>query len=196
MMEPTAALVASSGLVGDLTAAMDELIEECKPDAAVRPGSNVEFERAYLDHYADALRWARALMADRDRAADVVHESFVRIFSKARPIRDPDAFAFYLRRTMLRVATSRWRSEQRDDRRSATVAALGPSPIELPADVDPELLAAVRRLPTRQRAVVVLRYWLDWSERDIAAVLGCRPGTVKSLASRALSMLRMELSDG
>lgn len=182
--------------MGDVVA-MSELIEDDEPAApAARHGNQLEFERAYLDHYADALRWATALMADRERAADVVHESFVRIFGKTRPLRDPDAFAFYLRKTMVRVATSRWRSEHRDERRSAHVAALGPPPVELPVDVDPELLSAVRQLPGRQRAVVVLRYWLDWSERDIAEALGCRPGTVKSLSSRALSTLRMELSDG
>ena len=56
-----------------------------------------------------------------------------------------------------------------------------------------ELLDAVARLPYRQRAVVVLRYYADFSERDIADALGCRPGTVKSLASRALDTLRQEL---
>jgi RNA polymerase sigma factor (sigma-70 family) len=56
-----------------------------------------------------------------------------------------------------------------------------------------ELLAIVDGLPFRQRAVLVARYWLDMSEADIADLLDCRPGTVKSLASRAMATLRKEL---
>jgi RNA polymerase sigma factor (sigma-70 family) len=56
-----------------------------------------------------------------------------------------------------------------------------------------ELLGLVDRLPFRQRTVLVARYWLDLPESEIAALVGCRPGTVKSLASRALTTLRKEL---
>ena len=57
-----------------------------------------------------------------------------------------------------------------------------------------ELDDSLRRLPYDQRAVVVLRYWLGLSEAEIAESLGCRPGTVKSRHSRALRILRKELS--
>ena len=56
-----------------------------------------------------------------------------------------------------------------------------------------ENLDALSRLTYRQRVVLVARYWGDWSEAEIAAALNCRPGTVKSIASRALSRLRTEL---
>lgn len=61
-------------------------------------------------------------------------------------------------------------------------------------DEDRDLLDVVDRLPYRQKAVVVCRYYLDLSETQIAEALGCRPGTVKSLASRALATMRKELS--
>jgi RNA polymerase sigma factor (sigma-70 family) len=115
---------------------------------------------------------------------------------KMRPLRRADAFVPYLRRTIVRTAASRWRSERRDAGRMERVQRMdGASPTAMLDDVDDELLAAVRRLPARQRSVIVLRYWLDWSELDIADVLGCRPGTVKSLASRALDTLRSGLDD-
>lgn len=63
---------------------------------------------------------------------------------------------------------------------------------ELPLP-DPQLMRAVQKLPYRQQVVIVARYWADWPEADIADVLGCRPGTVKSLASRALARLREEV---
>jgi RNA polymerase sigma factor (sigma-70 family) len=50
------------------------------------------------------------------------------------------------------------------------------------------------RLPYRERAVLVMRYWAGWSEKEIAAALKCRPGTVKSLASRGLAHLKKEVS--
>ena len=70
---------------------------------------------------------------------------------------------------------------------------LGPPLLSLSLDAR-ELDAVVAELPYRQRAVLVLRYWLDLSEADIARSLGCRAGTVKSLHSRALARLRKELA--
>ena len=158
----------------------------------------LDFERAYLDHFDEALRWATGLVADPSDAADLVHEAFVRIFGRVRPIRDPAAFRGYLRRTIVHGATSRWRSESRDRARAERSARLSASPIgtvEMDEATDPRLVDAVRALPARQRAVLILRYWLDWSEADIAEALQCRPGTVKSLAARALAALRSELDD-
>ena len=56
-----------------------------------------------------------------------------------------------------------------------------------------ELLDVIDALPRRQKTVVVLRYYEDLTEAEIAAVLGCRPGTVKSLVARALTRMRKEL---
>ena len=161
------------------------------------PAVALDFERAYAENAADALRWATGLLANADDAADLVHEAFVRIFSKVRPLRDPAAFRAYLRKAIVHGAASRWRSQARDAARVERVSQLdGPRVQGLGDVVDPALVEAVAKLPARQRSVIVLRYWLDWSEEDIAASLGCRRGTVKSLASRALDVLRTELADG
>ena len=163
-------------------------------------GATVDFEQAYLHHFDEALRWATGLVSDPADAADLVHEAFVRIFSRVRPIRDPAAFRGYLRRTIVHGATSRWRTESRDRARAERSARLDAAGATATApdeggSADPRIIEAVRALPERQRAVLILRYWLDWSEAEIAAALACRPGTVKSLAARALAALRTELDD-
>ena len=68
-------------------------------------------------------------------------------------------------------------------------------PVDGPADLVGErsaLLAALRQLPPRQREVIVLRYWADLTDAQIAATLGCSPGTVRSQLSRALAKLRLD----
>ena len=99
---------------------------------------------------------------------------------------DPDA---YLRRILINTSHRRFRrhrvTEQPGDPPETAV--------EGPADLVGErtaLLAALRQLPPRQRAVVVLRYWEDLTDAQIGAALGCSPGTVRSQLSRALAKLR------
>jgi DNA-directed RNA polymerase specialized sigma24 family protein len=69
------------------------------------------------------------------------------------------------------------------------------SPVEVAPPECEQLLELLDALPYRQQAVLVLRYWLDLTEAEIAEALGCRPGTVKSLCARALTRLRKELGE-
>jgi RNA polymerase sigma factor (sigma-70 family) len=81
------------------------------------------------------------------------------------------------------------RNQARADKGIARLVDRAPHDLDIP-DPGGALLNALAALPERQRVAVVLRYWGDWTEREIAASLGCRPGTVKSLVSRALDELR------
>jgi RNA polymerase sigma factor (sigma-70 family) len=134
------------------------------------------------------------LLADRGLAEDVVQDAFVALFRRW-PLDDPAGAGGYLRVSVVNGARSaqrrvalrrRHRRAERDD---------GP-----PADAETlldeehrEVLAAVRRLPRRQREVLVLRYWSGLSEAEIAETLGVSRGTVKTCASRALAKLAGEL---
>ena len=90
---------------------------------------------------------------------------------------------------MINRAKSRHRDEQRRQQRLGLRERTNEA-----ADIaDAELLELVGQLPYRQRVVIITRYWGGWSETEIAGALGCRPGTVKSLASRALNRLRTEV---
>jgi RNA polymerase sigma factor (sigma-70 family) len=94
----------------------------------------------------------------------------------------------------LRVAAVNACSNER--RRLGTARRLAPhlaSESVTTEEPKPELIASLRRLPDRQRAVVVLRFYLDLSEADIAETLGMRPGTVKSSLHRALARLQTEV---
>src|SRR5205807_5458807 len=106
---------------------------------------------------------------------------------------EPTAVGPYVRRT----ATNLWKNRlrrlalERRHRPDAAEASVSLPPIEERDAV----MAALRRLPIRQQACLVLRYYEDRSEKDTAAALGCSVGTVKSTTSRALARLRKDLSD-
>jgi DNA-directed RNA polymerase specialized sigma24 family protein len=150
-------------------------------------------EAAYRALHDPALRWAGAITRDSDAAEDVVQDAFVRVFSKLRPVRDCD-LEFYVRRAVVNMAISWVRSEDRrrgrERRAAAGVHGLAPS-----SDGDGELWLRVQRLPRRQFTVIALRYWLDLTETETARLMGCRPGTVKSLSFHAITTLRSELGD-
>jgi len=100
----------------------------------------------------------------------------------------------YLRRMVLNeVLNDRRRARRRHEVTSAVPPDLATPGIAEPEFGRDELWRAVSTLTPRQRAVLVLRYYEDLSEQQIAEALGCRPGTVKSQASAALATLRVRL---
>lgn len=141
------------------------------------------------------LRSAYLLVGDRHRAEDLLQTALIKTYLARSRIRDVAAIEAYVRRTMVTTATSWWRGRWYRERAVVQV------PDRVAAD---ELGARLERdamwvhlqaLPAKQRAVLVLRFYEDMSESEIAEVLGVRPGTVKSHASRALAALRRRLAD-
>jgi len=157
--------------------------------------NEVLLDRLYRLHAPAALRFALMLTGERELAEDLVHEAFVRVAAKLDTIREPDAFAAYLTRAVANLAKSHFRHQQVVARheRSVDVRSLVVEPAEVVAS--DALLVALRRLPMRQRAAVVLRYYNDASHDDIARILDIPLGTVKSLLSRALVKLREGVRD-
>jgi RNA polymerase sigma-70 factor (sigma-E family) len=149
----------------------------------------------YLRYADDAVRLAYLLTADRALAEDLVQDAFVRLAGRLAHLRDEGAFEAYLRRTVVNLARSHWRHlgvERAFQERAARVPRATPSPHSDPDDRD-ALWHALGGLPPRQRAALVLRFYEDLSERQIAEILRCRPGTVKSLVSRGLARLRTQI---
>jgi RNA polymerase sigma-70 factor (sigma-E family) len=135
------------------------------------------------------LRFAYLLCGDRHLAEDLLQDVLAamhRRFPDTLPLQDPAAYA---RRALVNTNISRAR------RLSSGEIAVDRVPDEpvTPADAAAErdgLWQALRRLPVRQRTVLVLRFYADLTDVDIAAALGARRGTVRSLASRGLAALR------
>jgi RNA polymerase sigma-70 factor (sigma-E family) len=145
-------------------------------------------------HYVSLCRLAALLVSDRALAEEIVMEAFTRTLGGWRRIRDYDAAPAYLRRAVVNLARSSL-SRRRLERRvnALSVARTPPASEDVPRD--PAVAAAVAALPPRQRAAVVLRYYADLSEAEIAAALGCAPGTVKSQLSKARTTLAARLSE-
>lgn len=143
-----------------------------------------------------ALRLAYLLAGDRERAEDAVAEAFARTFEKWRAGKVDDVGP-YVRRAVHNQVKNQRRSLARlrrhEERRRGDDRGQG-SPEGRTAARE-TVVDLLERLPYRQRAAIVLRYYEDCSEAEIAEALGCRPGTVKSLVSRGLQALREHADD-
>jgi RNA polymerase sigma factor (sigma-70 family) len=138
------------------------------------------FADFYARNFGDLVRLATLLSGSADSAPDLVQDCFVGLHGRWASVRDPLP---YVRRSVVHACASHHRHIARARRIPSAVAR----PSELGAD---ELEDALAELPARQRAAVVLRYYGDLPDADIARALRCRPGTVRSLIHRALADLR------
>jgi RNA polymerase sigma-70 factor (sigma-E family) len=150
----------------------------------------------YRAHLEPLLRSAWLLCGDRNQAEDVVAEAFARVFAHWRRGQVSEPYA-YLRRAVINEVTSRGRRrvlEVREERRRSRSGRVAQRFDELVAERD-VVVQALRRLPLRQRAVLVLRFYDDLPEREVANILGLSVGTVKSHTARGLERLRTELEE-
>jgi RNA polymerase sigma-70 factor (sigma-E family) len=162
----------------------------------VRTADELAFADFVRNRSAPLLRTAHLLTGDRQRAEDLLQTAFERLAKRwSRLEGDPEA---YLRRTLVNLATDRWRLSGRrvhevqfDVDNGATSGAL--DQVESRHD----LVRALGRLTSKQRAVLVLRYFEDLPEKDVAHALDTSVGNVKSTTARALARLRdlAELGD-
>lgn len=166
----------------------------------MREGAAVGIDVAtlYAAHRLALVRMAVLLVDSTPAAEDVVHDAFVGLYRKQGSIRDPDAAIGYLRRSVLNGARDALR-RRRTARAYLRVAdaAYEPAADEgaLLSEEHADVLTAVRQLPKRDQEVLLLRYWSELSEAEIAETLGVSRGTVKSTASRALDKLQQVLEE-
>lgn len=150
------------------------------PEFVTTPG----FDEFYRDRHAEMVRALTLALGDADLGRDAASEGFVRALQRWTTVSRYDNPAGWVYRVGLNWARSRRRKTSREHPHRPVDSAAPLDPVR-----DDELAAALGRLSLDHRTVVVGRYYLDWSEAQLAAALDIAPGTVKSRLSRALAHL-------
>jgi len=151
----------------------------------------------FEEHAPDALRLSYLLTGEREVAQDIAQDAFVRLFRRFQDLRAPEAFGPYLRRTIINLSRDHWR-RVRLQRRFLRPEASRPIETDQPLsslEARDEIWRALQRLPHSQRIAVILLYYEDLNEGEIAEAMGCSIGAVKSRLSRAISALRSHVSE-
>jgi RNA polymerase sigma-70 factor (sigma-E family) len=155
-----------------------------------------DFDQFVAAHVDDLLRTAYLIVWDEGEAEDLVQECLLKVARRWPRVRRMEQPRAYARRILVNLALDgvRRRTQRRRELEPGAPPSLLSAIDPLPAlETRAELLQALAQLNERQRAVLVLRYFNDLTEAQVAEVLGCSPGTVKSSASRGLARLREAL---
>jgi RNA polymerase sigma-70 factor (sigma-E family) len=165
-----------------------------------KPTASMETQRTasplaelYVRSAPSAIRLAYLLTGDHVLAEDLVQEAFVRFVGRLHHLRDPEAFDAYLRRTVVNLSKNvfRRRAVERAYLEREAAAPRVDQRDEADIVAHEAMRASLLALPPRQRAAIVLRYYADLPDSEIADVLRCRPATVRSLVARGLERLRL-----
>jgi RNA polymerase sigma-70 factor (sigma-E family) len=151
----------------------------------------------YREHALGLIRFALMLVGDRATAEDVVQDAFVGLYRAWCGLTDHTNLAGYLRTAVLNKCRSVHRSRMRARllRASYDPPVWSAEAAAMDGEDRREVLAAVARLPRRQREVLALKYYLGLGEHEVAATLGISRGTVSSTAARALAALARQLEE-
>jgi RNA polymerase sigma-70 factor (sigma-E family) len=173
-------------MMADMTAAGDGRAQ------AARADRDAALSGLHREHYPSLVRLACLLLDEQGAGEEVVQEAFVRVYESWARVDDP---LRYLRSTVMNLARSRMRRRLVARRRvePVTTAAMTAEEHAVRLDDRQEVLDAMRTLPRRQRECLVLRYYVELSEAEIASTLGISNGSVKSHSSRGLAALARRL---
>ena len=160
-----------------------------RPDALSLLGST------FRAHYVGLCRLAYLIVGDASIAEDIVQEAFLRTFAGWWRVREPERVHVYLRRAVINLSRSDNRSRGSEQRANARFSSGDPAfRYDADSEAGSEVVEAVRRLPDRQRLTVILRYYLDLPDAEVAEALGTSIGTVKSQLSKARQNLQRMLT--
>ncbi len=151
----------------------------------------------YREHQVELIRLAVLLVGDVATAEDVVQDVFLRLQARPPRLQDESKLPAYVRAAVLngcRMALRRRRRTWGHTEPHEPPVWSAESAVMLGEDRR-EVLAALRRLPRRQREALVLRYYLELDDAEVARVMGIRPGTVRSTMVRALAALERRLGE-
>jgi RNA polymerase sigma factor (sigma-70 family) len=158
-------------------------------EASAKPQHRPSFDDLYRSHVQDARKVAYLSVGDTAQAEDIVQDAFIRVLGRYGELRNPSSFRAYLLRTVLSLCKNHFRRAALERER----LPLHRDPVAVETQRDDDLLDALRRLPHRQRAALVLRYCEDLTENDTAEILQTSTKAVQSLVARGLATLRREV---
>ena len=158
--------------------------------------ADAEFRDFMATRWPGLVRLGYGLTGDRQAAEDLAQTALARAYAswpRVRRAGDPDA---YVRRILLNANRTRFRARRVAEHLTAELPDPGTPDPTGARDDRSALMTAMAALPAGQRAVVVLRYWCDLGEQEIAETLGISRGTVKSHTARAMAALREHMKEG
>jgi RNA polymerase sigma-70 factor (sigma-E family) len=194
--EPTAAVLPPDDDTGGLPAVHALPVAAADTHSPTAPRTADEAVRVlYGTHWHQLVRLATLLTRDASVAEELVQDAFVSLHRRWSSLADPGAAHGYLRTTVINNARSalRHRGVEERYRQPGPPEPSGPEERAVQATEDARVMAALRSLSRRQQEVLVLRYYADLSEQEIAATLGMSRGAVKSHAHRGIGALREAL---
>lgn len=163
-----------------------------EPDATALADPDVALRALYAAQWGGMVRLASLLLGSTSAAEEVVQEAFVSMYRRWSRLKDPQAAAGYLRTSVVNGCRS-WHRHQAVElkhRQPSAPEPAGPAETVEQHEQDAVVMAALRSLPPRQQEVLVLRYYADASEAEIAELCGISRGAVKSHAHRGMASLR------
>lgn len=189
-----------SGIDGKLVLAKGHTMNELRKEVASVPSQpdsawSSRMANAY-DAFAPSMyRLAVSLTSDHSAAEDLLQEAFVRVFGRPRQIKSSRDLGAYLHRTVINLARRRWRRSKMERMFMTRPESRGES--DTTGDALHEAVwQLLRQLPIRQRAAIVLHYYEDLSEAEVAERLACSPAAARSLMHRGMKKLRQEVKEG
>lgn len=167
----------------------------------MKEGDKASFDLLYEKYKNMALRTAYLITGDRSYSEDVVQDTFVKVYLHCRELKNDSGFKAWMMQILVRTAYKCGRKKSRElpDDEAVQKADTGRSPSSLEQVIMQEeaqaIARAVRTLPVKQRSVVVLYYYQQYQINEIAQMLGCLEGTVKSRLHTARKQLKKALED-
>jgi RNA polymerase sigma-70 factor (sigma-E family) len=170
--------------------------ETAGPECGAGGGAEAAVAALYQASAVGLIRLAYVMLDDLPSAEDVVQEAFCGLYRRWDRLKDADSAMFYVRASVLNGCRSVLRRRAVRRRFSADQPpAVSAEAVVLSGEEREEVIRAVARLPHRQREALVLRFYLDLPDEQIARVMGIRQGTVRSTAHRALEALGRALRE-
>ena len=180
---------------------MDSLDTDTSPRSGSRPSADEGVTALYVAHGVSLIRMGFVILGDRGAAEDVVQDAFLGLYRNWDRLNDPAKALPYIRSSVLNGCRAALRAQARRDRRDRAAARDGLLAFDsaeaavMLSEEHREVFAAVRKLASRQRETLLLRYYLGLSQDETAQVMGISTGTVKSALSRAIAAVGRTLKE-